>query len=67
MYLVKNGQDQTSLTGGWKGYSYYLVGYIEESPDIDYGLNRKKLTNDNWMNVSGTVYKKIKLIFKIIL
>lgn len=63
VYLVKNGQDQTSLTGGWKGYSHYLAGYFGESPDIDYGSNRIKLTNDNWMNVSGTVYTKNKINF----
>ena len=63
VYLVKNGQDQTSLTGGWKGYDHYLAGYFGESPAIDYGSNRIKITNDNWMNVSGTVYTKNKINF----
>ena len=63
VYLVKNGQDQTSLTGGWKGYDHYLAGYFGEDPAIDYGSNRIKLTNDNWMNVSGTVYTKNKINF----
>ena len=63
LYLVKSGQDQTSVTGGWNTYDHYLAGGYGRDPDVSFDSTRMKVWEDNYTNCSGTVYTRNKINF----
>lgn len=61
-YIIKDGVVQDEAVG-LKGYNHKLAGYFGEKPKISYKDGYIKLTNDNWMNVSGSVFTLNKIDF----